>query len=400
MKKILFVEDDAVITRVYGQKLSKAGFDVAVAEDGLAAIRKLPEFSPELVVLDLMMPKLSGVDVLKFMRQEARFRSVRVIVFSNALHHNSFGEQAASFGIDRALVKASVSPKQLVEIVETVLAGQPPEIVSSEAVMVAASTVEEFNTALTRNNVAEYSERVRRDFFERAPVISQNLRTNCQKFVEARDPMGQLKTLGELNRTIGFLMEMCRMARCHRMGQLVRALEVLLFELQEGGSITDSCRHTVVSTIVFLTECLARADQGDEQSLSPTTVLLMCDHAGTTRALMFACDRVKVTCHGVADPVEAIQALKLGFYDAVILDVNRPEGETMAICEHIHTLPMHKLTPVIIVASGAFQWSQALVMGGDDVVQKPIRPTELCVRVIMQILKHRFLISNSVASNS
>ncbi|MGN6554323.1 MAG: response regulator transcription factor, partial [Verrucomicrobiota bacterium] len=70
MKKILLVEDDALIARIYRQKLTEAGFEVIVAPDGLEAMKQLPGLHADLVVLDILMPKLSGLDVLRFIRQD------------------------------------------------------------------------------------------------------------------------------------------------------------------------------------------------------------------------------------------------------------------------------------------------------------------------------------------
>jgi DNA-binding response OmpR family regulator len=68
MKTIFLIEDDAVIVHVYRTRLLREGFQVEVAEDGLAALKMLPTVNADLVVLDLMMPKLNGVDVLKYIR--------------------------------------------------------------------------------------------------------------------------------------------------------------------------------------------------------------------------------------------------------------------------------------------------------------------------------------------
>ena len=64
MSKLLLVDDDPVIAEIYRRKLAQQNFQVEVAPDGLAAMKVLPEFKPEIVVLDIMMPKFSGLEVL------------------------------------------------------------------------------------------------------------------------------------------------------------------------------------------------------------------------------------------------------------------------------------------------------------------------------------------------
>ena len=68
MIKILLVDDDAVIVQIYRKKLLEYGYEVEVAEDGLAAIKALHDVKPNLVVLDIMMPKFNCLEVLEFIR--------------------------------------------------------------------------------------------------------------------------------------------------------------------------------------------------------------------------------------------------------------------------------------------------------------------------------------------
>jgi CheY-like chemotaxis protein len=122
MKTIFLIEDDAVIVHVYRTKLVSEGFRVEVAADGLAALKMLPTVNADLVVLDLMMPKLSGADVLKYIRSTAALKDLPVIILSNA-HMKDFAQSAAVAGAERALPKAGCTPAQLVNVINNLLSG-------------------------------------------------------------------------------------------------------------------------------------------------------------------------------------------------------------------------------------------------------------------------------------
>jgi len=126
MKTIFIVEDDAVVVHVYRAKFVREGFGVEVAEDGLVAVRMLAAVKPDVVVLDLMLPKLSGVDVLKFIRSSPALKDTPVIILSNA-HMSSLAQQAATIGAERAFLKSSCTPSQLVEVINDILSGNTIE---------------------------------------------------------------------------------------------------------------------------------------------------------------------------------------------------------------------------------------------------------------------------------
>jgi DNA-binding response OmpR family regulator len=126
MKTIFIVEDDAVVVHVYRAKFVREGFGVEVAEDGLMAVRMLAAVKPDVVVLDLMLPKLSGVDVLKFIRSSPALKDTPVIILSNA-HMSSLAQQAATIGAERAFLKSSCTPGQLVEVINDILSGNTLE---------------------------------------------------------------------------------------------------------------------------------------------------------------------------------------------------------------------------------------------------------------------------------
>ena len=82
LKTIFFVEDSEVELLAYKRVFERAGYCVQAAKDGLEAIRLLHNVMPDLVLLDLLMPRFDGVEVMKFIRSETRLKTVPVIIFS------------------------------------------------------------------------------------------------------------------------------------------------------------------------------------------------------------------------------------------------------------------------------------------------------------------------------
>ena len=123
MTTIFLIEDDTVVVQVYRAKLLREGFGVEVAGDGLVAVRMLAAMKPDVVVLDLMMPKLNGVDVLKYIRSTPALQDTPVIILSNA-HMTRLAQEAAAIGAERALLKSSCTPSQLIEVINDLLSGK------------------------------------------------------------------------------------------------------------------------------------------------------------------------------------------------------------------------------------------------------------------------------------
>jgi len=126
MTTIFLVEDDSVVVQMYRAKLLREGFGVEVAEDGLMAVKMLATVKPDVVVLDLMMPKLNGVDVLKYIRSDSALKATPVIILSNA-HMTNLAQKAAAIGAERALLKSSCTPGQLIDVINDLLSGKAVE---------------------------------------------------------------------------------------------------------------------------------------------------------------------------------------------------------------------------------------------------------------------------------
>ena len=122
MKTILFVEDDPIIVQVYRGPLKNAGYRVEVAEDGLAALRIILQLRPALVLLDVMMPKMDGTYVLKFIHSRPELKDTKVIVLSNAANADVARDMLAQ-NPDRVFLKSQSTPKEMVKTVHELLGG-------------------------------------------------------------------------------------------------------------------------------------------------------------------------------------------------------------------------------------------------------------------------------------
>jgi DNA-binding response OmpR family regulator len=106
-KKILFVEDDDALAGVYLVRLQAEGFDVKRVANGEEALAAATEFKPDLVLLDVMMPKVSGFDVLDILRNTPETANVKVVMLT-ALSQENDRKRAEELGADDYLVKSQV----------------------------------------------------------------------------------------------------------------------------------------------------------------------------------------------------------------------------------------------------------------------------------------------------
>ncbi|TXT50095.1 MAG: hypothetical protein FD140_2653, partial [Limisphaerales bacterium] len=121
MKKLLIIEDDRIIGSIYSKKFAVEGFNVEVAEDGQTGLERITGFRPDIVLLDLMLPKLNGLDILARVRAMPEFQRLPIIVFSNA-YMSTVIDAAWKAGATTVLTKSNTSPKKLTETIHELLA--------------------------------------------------------------------------------------------------------------------------------------------------------------------------------------------------------------------------------------------------------------------------------------
>lgn len=123
MKTVFFVDDDTFVTQLYSTLLQNDGVHVVSINSGKEAISRLSDDRPDLVILDLHMPDINGVEVLRFIRSNDQFKELPVIVFSNG-YVKELVEEVGDIGAERFFTKLQCKPKQLISEVESLLSKQ------------------------------------------------------------------------------------------------------------------------------------------------------------------------------------------------------------------------------------------------------------------------------------
>ena len=121
-QRILLVEDDRFLRKAAEATLRRHGYAVRTAADGEEALQRVQEEIPDLVLLDLIMPKLQGFEVLRLLKQDPTTREIPVVVLSN-LGQESDVQQALQGGAIAYLIKANLSLQELVAHVQKILQG-------------------------------------------------------------------------------------------------------------------------------------------------------------------------------------------------------------------------------------------------------------------------------------
>lgn len=110
--RVLLIEDDKILRKACEAGLKKQGFAIITAVDGEEGIQKAMEEEPDLILLDMLMPKLSGIQTLEILKKEERTRNIPVIILSNS-SIEADKQKAADLGAVGYLVKASLSLQEL-----------------------------------------------------------------------------------------------------------------------------------------------------------------------------------------------------------------------------------------------------------------------------------------------
>lgn len=134
MAKILLADDNPLLVRMYQKKLENDGYEVVTADDGDMALAKVNESKPDLILLDIMMPKVNGLQVLAKLKENNETSNIPVILLTNVGGSDEDVNRGLELGAVAYLVKAGNRPAVVVEKVKEILGGYVHELPKVKAI--------------------------------------------------------------------------------------------------------------------------------------------------------------------------------------------------------------------------------------------------------------------------
>ena len=396
MKKILIIEDDQIVANVYRNKLAVEGYQAEVAPDGEAGLKVMRVFQPHLFVLDLMLPTISGVEVIREIRKELEFAKTPIIVFSNTYLTNLI-QDAWRAGANKCLSKSSCSPKDFIEVIRHTI-GESGAI--PQAGLTTTNPGMGKSASLTSENDAEFQADLRKAFIESLPNSLYSLRIGLQGLIKAENEMTRLRHVYDLYRRVHALNGNAGLAGLVQIAHMASAFEALLKEIYEKPkNINASTTRTIASAVDFLAFLFERGTLPERQEVPVSKILVVDDEAISRRAIVYALEKARLKSINVEDPEQALQLLLENDFDLVFLDVDMPGMTGFELCAKLRAMPHHKKTPVIFVTSlnDFDNRTNSTMAGGNDFIAKPFLFIELTFKALIYVMRSRLQAYRQVA---
>lgn len=124
-KSVLIIDDDMTLREMYEEYLKASGFNVLTAQDGEEGLVRAKDSKPSIILLDLMMPKMNGIEVLRNLKADDTTKAIPVIVFT-ALIQDLEKQESFAAGASDYVVKTEITPKEILEKINALASGELP----------------------------------------------------------------------------------------------------------------------------------------------------------------------------------------------------------------------------------------------------------------------------------
>jgi DNA-binding response OmpR family regulator/HPt (histidine-containing phosphotransfer) domain-containing protein len=381
VKKLLIIEDDPIIANIYRNLFEKENYQVEVAADGQSGFYKIHEIHPDVVLLDLMLPVINGIEILKKIRAQRTFLKLPVVVFTNAFLPDMV-QEAMKAGARHVYNKATLAPRDICQAVHDAIF-TPPGAAPADA---GKNGNGNGKPAAPRN-----ADDICREFLQTAPELLSAIRISLQVMGKAEDESTRLTQTNELYRRVHAITSGAGLAGLRTVAQYSSAIEALLKELyDQPRNINVSTLRTLAHAIDFLGVLFAsnRDSAADER---PIGAMVVDDELLSRKAVIMALEKANLKPVAVADPAVALALAEDNTFDLIVLDVDMPGMTGFELCSKIRALPAYKSAPVVFVTSltDFENRAKSMMSGGNDFIAKPFLFTELNVKVLTYVLKGR-----------
>lgn len=407
-RTILIIEDDAVVAGIYRSKFERAGYVAEVSLDGQAGFYRVMELNPNVLLLDLMLPNINGLEILKKVRAQQKFERMTVLVLTNYF----LGEvalEADRAGATEVFDKATATPEQLLASANRALFLRLPQ--GSQAAPASAPAPATPVPERADRNALETTHpnqkrgpetrpprpaamRAGQDsvFFESAPQYLAQLRSHFQLLARATATADRLEALGLLARKIHSITSHAAAEELPNIARFASALGALLESLRLiPENINASTTATVAGSIDFLGELFQRGGALALDSTRPVNILVVDDEEVPRRNIVRALSTVKLSAVTTGSPEEALKLLSEKPFDLIFLDVEMPGMTGFDLCARLRKLPLHAKTPVVFVTalSGFEARLRSTMSGGNEFIAKPFLIIELAAKALKHVMRQQ-----------
>ncbi len=366
MQKILIVDDDKLVSMLYRKKLQEVGFAVEVVHDGQEGFYRIHDTKFAAVVLDLMLPQISGLDILKKIRAQKQFETLPVFVLTNSFLQE-IGKEAQALGVARVLDKGSTTPRILADELMHVLGirshptSEPGSSLASEADV---DAVKEISSEMSA------------------------LRGVFQNLSKSREQSTHLTFLFVLVSLAHKLTGHAAALNLRRTAHLAAALEALLENLvQKPDQVNPSTLRTIASTLDLLPSLPELDTRGNTGFPASFTVMAVDDDQFARKAVAHALAKIGLKIIAIADSSIALKLGQENAFDLILLDVEMPDINGFDLCRDLRKTTANQKTPVVFVTGldGFDARADSALSGGTDLLAKPFLPMELALKALAYI---------------
>jgi len=374
-KSILIVDDDPFATQIYREKLEAQGFKVEVTRDFDSTLQTLKKEVFNLLILDLCLPGINVVELIKNIRSESATQSLPIIVFSNPYLGN-LTRAAVEEGATKFVSKIDNTPEQMIELLrELGVSGSATSTVGvSDMIGTPKANQEKLASKLSINR----------------PETLAKLRASYQNFTRTEREDLRRTALLQMHRQLRLLAGGASVLDFHKIAQMSTALEALLVELYtEPAKISPSVIRTVAHSIETLALLVDRAANSQDEVMTSPNILVVDDEVISRETICSALGRAGLYAKSLDDPLAAQGLLEREHFDLIFLDVEMPGQTGMELCVKIRGMESNCTTPIVFVTSHSDFGSraQSTLSGGNDFIAKPFLLVELAVKALTWLFK-------------